>query len=218
MNEGDKPEDQFTGFTQWLSPLYASDTNPRKWNQEAVDMATLPDSCAHPSLLYYIYGDQSVSLSADLAALPSEKEKQEHLATFFKPYFSKLPNYDETSKDCVPVSCLSTNWVADELAGNGSYSTFRTGLQEGDKDIEVMREGLPSRSLWFAGEHTAPFVALGTVTGAYWSGEAVGKRIADAYGMTGGAAKDGLNLQEIISNDGAKEINVRGFADKPLEK
>jgi hypothetical protein len=44
-----------------------------------------------------------------------------------------------------------------------------------------MREGLPSRGLWFAGEHTAPFVALGTVTGAYWSGESVGQRIAKAY-------------------------------------
>ena len=39
--------------------------------------------------------------------------------------------------------------------------------------------------LWFAGEHTAPFVALGTVTGAYWSGEAVAGRIVEAYGMGG---------------------------------
>lgn len=45
-----------------------------------------------------------------------------------------------------------------------------------------MREGMPERGLWLAGEHTAPFVALGTVTGAYWSGESVGRRIAEAYG------------------------------------
>lgn len=69
----------------------------------------------------------------------------------------------------------------DELAGYGSYSTFRIGLREGDKDIEIMREGLPDRNLWFAGEHTAPFIALGTVTGAYMSGEAVGERIAGVY-------------------------------------
>lgn len=75
--------------------------------------------------------------------------------------------------------------MLDPLAGNGSYSNFQTGLVEGDKDIEIMREGLPGRGLWFAGEHTAPFVALATVTGAYWSGEGVAKRIADAYGMTG---------------------------------
>jgi len=59
---------------------------------------------------------------------------------------------------------------------------MRTGLKEADKDIEVIRAGLPGRSLWFAGEHTAPFIALGTTTGAYLSGECVANRIAAAYG------------------------------------
>jgi len=53
------------------------------------------------------------------------------------------------------------------------------GLTEADRDIEVMREGVPSEGVWIAGEHAAPFVALGTVTGAYWSGEGVGRRILD---------------------------------------
>lgn len=44
-----------------------------------------------------------------------------------------------------------------------------------------MRKGVPERGLWFAGEHTAPFVALGTVTGAYWAGEGVARRIAKAW-------------------------------------
>lgn len=52
-----------------------------------------------------------------------------------------------------------------------------------DKDIEALREGAPERRLWFAGEHTAPFIALGTVTGAWWSGEGVAKRILSAYGV-----------------------------------
>ncbi|TVY36211.1 putative polyamine oxidase [Lachnellula subtilissima] len=218
LGDKDKAEDQFSGFIHWMSPVYASDTNPQKWNQEAVDMNTLPKSCSHPTLLFYFYGDQSLKLAKDLAALPSETEKHDYLVQFFKPYYSRLPHYKKGSKDCIPVSSLATNWVLDELAGNGSYSTFRTGLREGDKDIEVMREGLPSRSLWFAGEHTAPFVALGTVTGAYWSGEAVGKRIADAYGMGGGSGKDGFLLPGKASTEGAKEVNVRGFADKALEK
>lgn len=68
------------------------------------------------------------------------------------------------------------------MAGNGSYSNFCTGLERGDVDIEVLREGLPDRGVWVAGEHTSPFVALGTVTGAWWSGEAVGQRIAKVYG------------------------------------
>ena len=42
------------------------------------------------------------------------------------------------------------------------------------------------RGIWFAGEATAPFVALGTVTGAYLSGEIVAKKIASLYGPTEG--------------------------------
>ncbi len=55
-----------------------------------------------------------------------------------------------------------------------------------DEDVESLRHGCPERGIWFAGEHTAPFVALGTVTGAYWSGEAVGRRILAAYGLGDG--------------------------------
>jgi len=40
---------------------------------------------------------------------------------------------------------------------------------------------MPERGVWLAGEHCAPFVALGTVTGAYWSGEGVAKRVLKAY-------------------------------------
>lgn len=58
-------------------------------------------------------------------------------------------------------------------------------MEKGDEDIEVMRHGMPERGVWFAGEHAAPFVALGTSTGAYWSGEGVGRRIVKAHG--GGA-------------------------------
>lgn len=123
--------------------------------------------------------------------MASQKERDEYLLGFFKPYYSLLPHFEEASEDCTPVQCLATTWVSDDLAGNGSYTTLRTGVLEADKDIEIMREGLPDRSVWFAGEHTAPFVALGTVTGAYWSGEAVANRIARSYGMEG---LDGRNV------------------------
>lgn len=42
-----------------------------------------------------------------------------------------------------------------------------------------MRKGMPEKGVWIAGEHTAPFVALGTATGAYWSGEKVALRILE---------------------------------------
>jgi hypothetical protein len=185
LEDGIAPKDQpFSGFTQWLPPSYAADTNPNRWNQESVDLSTLPESCSHSTLLYYIFGDQSTSFSKEFAALPSQDERTAYLTKFFKPYYSLLPHYIDQSTDCTPISCVATNWVADELAGYGSYCNFQTGLQHGDKDIEVMREGLPDRGLWFAGEHTSPFVALGTISGAYMSGEAVAKRIVEAYGRT----------------------------------
>lgn len=82
-----------------------------------------------------------------------------------------------------------------------------------------MREGLPGKGIWFAGEHTAPFVALGTVTGAYWSGESVAKRIAEAYCIA--AADDvttsRMGIQEVGSAKPGKEVeqdrNARAFAD-----
>ncbi|OJD21777.1 hypothetical protein ACJ73_06884 [Blastomyces percursus] len=49
-----------------------------------------------------------------------------------------------------------------------------------------MREGMGvERGVWFAGEHTAPFVGLGTTSGAYWSGEAVAGRICEFLAGTG---------------------------------
>jgi hypothetical protein len=49
-----------------------------------------------------------------------------------------------------------------------------------------------------------------------WSGEAVGKRIAAAYGkITPDLEEKDI---EVANNDGAKEVNIRGFGDKALEK
>ncbi|UKZ48562.1 hypothetical protein TrVGV298_002787 [Trichoderma virens] len=168
------------GFAQWIAPSYHAE-NPRGWNQEVVELASIAPEVAHPTLLFYIYGEQSDYLTAKVAELDGTDKKEAFLRDFFKPYYSRLPQYSEESPDCQPVCCLSTNWVRDELAGHGSYCNFQVGLANGDEDIKAMRQGLPEQGLWLAGEHTAPFVALGTATGAYWSGEAVGKRIAEAY-------------------------------------
>ncbi|KAL9035949.1 MAG: hypothetical protein Q9180_004580 [Flavoplaca navasiana] len=122
---------------------------------------------------------------------PASSQYLTALSNFFKPYYSLLPNYNPSSPSCTPTHALATNWQNDEYAGWGSYSNFQisdpeaVGKVELDRDIEVMREGLPERRLWFAGEHTAPVVALGTVTGAWWGGEGVAKRILKAYGLAG---------------------------------
>ncbi|RYP64919.1 hypothetical protein DL771_008551 [Monosporascus sp. 5C6A] len=177
----DSEEHKVQGFCQWLAPNYAPESNPHKWNQEMVELASLTPETSHPTLLFYTYGDQSRYLTGELARLPTKEKRDAFIYAWFRPYYSRLPRYEEGASACNPTGCFATAWLADELAGNGSYSNFQVGLEEGDADIETMRDGLPDRGLWLAGEHTAPFVALGTATGAYWSGESVGRRIAKAY-------------------------------------
>lgn len=185
-------KDHHPGFTQWTAPLYARDTNPAAWNQECVNMAALPGGTAHPTLLFYTFGPTSQHL-ADILAKENPHNPSpaatEQLLRFFAPYYTRLPNYDERDEACKPMAVLATAWTNDELAGYGSYCNFQVGLEEGDADVEVLRRGVPERRVWFAGEHTASFLALGTVTGAYWSGEGVGRGISWAYG--GGEKVDG---------------------------
>ncbi|CAO2651974.1 Nn.00g002570.m01.CDS01 [Neocucurbitaria sp. VM-36] len=164
-DSSDSPVDpsHYPGFTHWARPDYAPGTNPQQWNQEAVNLAALPASTAHPTLLFYIYGPTSLHIAKLLAEHPSS-EHHALLTTFFHPYFSRLPNYNSTDPSHQPKSILATAWANDELAGYGSYSNFQVGLERGDEDIEVMRRGLPERGLWLAGEHTSPFVALATLS------------------------------------------------------
>ena len=212
----DLNKQRIAGFTQCLSPAY-SENNPERWGQEILNLASLPSSCAQPALLFYIFGEQSKTQSAELAKLEDDAERERYLDGFYKPYYSLLPNYIETDSDCQPSNIYATDWLRDDLAGNGSYSNFQVGLEKGDEDIIAIREGLPGRGVWFAGEHTAPFVALGTVTGAYWSGESVGKRIAEAYGIVEiPDIKVGKKIK-VADDKKGKEVNVRGFADKGLE-
>ncbi|THV48211.1 hypothetical protein BGAL_0261g00010 [Botrytis galanthina] len=179
----------FDGFTQWLAPTYTRTTNPHKWHQEIVPLSSFTPKNAHPTLLLYIYGEQSQLFAHTLSRLGSPAEKDAFLISFFQPYYSLLPHYEEGSAEFTPLSCVGTTWVNDDLAGNGSYTNFQVGLREGDADVKVLREGVPDRILWFAGEHTAPFIALGTTTGAYWSGDAVGERMVEVYGMGGKGEK-----------------------------
>lgn len=177
------------GFCQWLAPNYAADINPKRWTHEVVELASMSPATSQPTLLFYIYGEESQLITSAAQSLDS-KERHDFLCAFFKPYYSRLPHFEEKDPKCQPTGSFATDWLHDDLAGNGSYSNFQVGLTEGDEDICAMREGVPEQGIWLAGEHTAPFVALGTVTGAYWSGESVGKRIVEAYGKSKGVGAD----------------------------
>ncbi|KAF7553432.1 hypothetical protein G7046_g7104 [Stylonectria norvegica] len=190
----DGGDQRVKGSIQWLSPNYAPESNPKRWNQEVIELAGLTPEVSHPTLLFYTYGEQSEYLTAKTGELPTKEKKDKFLLEYFKPYYSRLPHYSENDAGCEPSGCMATDWLHDELAGFGSYSNFQVGLEEGDGDIRTMREGLPDRGLWLAGEHTAPFVGLGTTTGAYWSGESVGRRIAEAHGR---AKRDSSTLEDL---------------------
>ena len=189
------PEDTSL-FSQFLQPTY-TEQNPERWGIECVSLASLPSPCAHPTLLFYVNGPCAKHVTSLVKSLePASDEYSSRLTSFFAPYYSRLPNHSANAPHCQPVGIVATNWQNDEFAGYGSYTTFQTSNASEEvelgTDIEALREGCPGQGLWFAGEHTAPFVALGTVTGAYWSGQAVAARVADAYGIGGLDEVEGL--------------------------
>lgn len=147
---------------------------------------------ARPALMLYTYGPFAEHILSRIRHLSrSSQEYLWEIDRLTQPFYKHLPNFVSGSQNCTPVAALATNWHDDELAGNGSYSNFQVMENSDnkmcdvrlDEDVRAMREGMPDRGIWLAGEHTAPFVALGTSTGAYWSGEAVGMRILAANRM-----------------------------------
>lgn len=86
-----------------------------------------------------------------------------------------------------PKRFLATEWCNDDLAGNGSYSNFQVGMTDAARDVEAIRYGMPEQHIYFAGEHTAPFDGLGTVAGAYTSGEKVATRIIESKQTANGS-------------------------------
>lgn len=174
-------------FAQFLEPAYTEHPPSIPWNQECLSLSSLPPPCSHPTLLFYTYGPCATHIVNLITPLtPSTPGYTSILTKLLEPFYSRLPGYSATSPDCIPTSILATKWQNDPYAGNGSYCNFQVGLTAADKDIEVLRSGGgigPERGVWFAGEHTAPFVALGTTTGAYWSGERAGVEVCEKLGL-----------------------------------
>ncbi|KAH0611188.1 uncharacterized protein H6S33_011615 [Morchella sextelata] len=168
-------------FFTFLAPTYAPTTNPGHWHMCCFSLAHLPGDCAQPTLLFYVFGPISAHLTGTLPPATTPEGRSQYLS-FFAPYFSKLPNYTPTSADCTPTDLVATEWSRDRWAGYGSYSNFQVGLTAGGDDIEALRDGVPEQRLWFGGEHTAPILGLGSVSGAYWSGEDAAEKVGAAFG------------------------------------
>jgi monoamine oxidase len=218
-NDGDPSS--YPIFTHFHDPAYVPHPADEAWNQSVVSLAHLPAPTAHPTLLFYMYGACGARLVSSTADLPPHSaEYNSTLDDFARPFYSRLPNYTPSNPSCTPASFVMTQWQADRLAGNGSYCNFQVGLERGDEDIECMRDagGLTGRGLWLAGEHTAPFIALGTTTGAWWSGEAVARRLCGKYGVEVPAEKWEQEQQDGLNTLGVNGVNGEEAGKKDLDK
>jgi len=159
--------DSYPGFTQFLEPRYAPQ-NPHHHTQGALNLAALPASAAHPTLLFYTSGPNTQHISAIVRAHAGDPPAlKAALLAFFAPYVALLPHYRADDPRCVPSDVLATAWELDELTGFGSYTNIPAGIEDAEADLLELRRGVPERGVWIAGEHCAPFVALGTVTGEF---------------------------------------------------
>ena len=188
-SNGEETDCYFPGFADFLNPSYAP-PNHESFALEVNPMSNpeIFGDRARPTLLYTLFGDSGQEPTSAINSLSlSDEEYFRMVNDFVKPYYSRLPNYDETKPECTPTAVVATNWQNDDLAGNGSYTNFKVS-EPGreavlDEEVRVMRRGLPERGIWLAGEHVAPFIGLGTSTGAFWSGESVAMRILGANGI-----------------------------------
>ena len=168
--------DDTVSFVHWLSPSYATKTNPQNWRLECVSFHAFEAAYRRNILLFYTFGDCSTHITNSICGLRG-RAREQWLQEFFEPYYSRLPGY---ATICAPLRFLATEWCNDEFAGNGSYSNFQVGMTDAAHDVEAIRHGMPEQHIYFAGEHTAPFDGLGTVAGAYTSGEKIAKRIVES--------------------------------------
>lgn len=167
--------------TIWLTPRYAQDTNPFSWPLEAYDLGALEGDNSHPTLLIYTFGELSAHISSIVHNNPDKAEQHALLDNFFRSYYSRLPNYAAGDPDCLAQGFLATTWRYDEFAGYGSYCNMQVGIDDADRHIQSLQDGIPERCMWFAGEHAAPIEERGTVGGAWMSGEIAADKVVAKY-------------------------------------
>lgn len=181
--ENGSTEPAFPIESLFLPPEYATDTNPAKWRTEIISLSGLPEPYAQPVIMFFTYGQWGRHITGLVRGLRQDSEEYRRiLDENFRPYFSKLPNYDPDSPDCRPTLFLSTDWQNDKFAGFGSFTNQPVGAGDCAQHFETLRRGMgQERGIWFAGEHTSPPGGVGTVVGAYWSGEEAARKIISSH-------------------------------------
>ena len=169
----------------FLSPEYAPDSNPEKWRTEIISFSGLPEPFSQPVIMFFVYGQWGRHITGLVRGMEQVSEEYYRvLDANFQPLYSKLPHYEPTAADCKPLKYLSTDWQNDKLAGYGGFTNLPVGSGDCAEHFEALRDGMgEDRGIGFAGEHVSPLGGLGTVTGAYWSGELVARKVAHLYGI-----------------------------------
>jgi len=136
---------------------YAADTNLAKWRQEIVSLSGLPEPFSQPVIMFFVYGQWGRHITGLVRGMAQDSEEYyQILDDNFRPYYSKLPNYDPYSSECKPLEFLSTDWQDDKFAGFGSFANQPIGSGDCAQHFEALQEGLgEDRGIWFAGEHIA---------------------------------------------------------------
>ncbi|KAL2871202.1 flavin monoamine oxidase family protein [Aspergillus lucknowensis] len=167
----------------FLSPNYALHTNPAKWRTEIICFSGAPGKYSQPVIMFFVYGQWGRHITGLIRGMKQDSDEYYRiLDKHFRPYYSRMPNYRPASLDCKPLQYLSTDWQNDAFAGYGSFTNQPVMSGDCTEHFRVLREGIgKDQGIWFAGEHTSPPGGLGTVTGAYWSGEEVAKRVAQRH-------------------------------------
>jgi hypothetical protein len=184
----------FPSFAHFIHPDYTLSADQKSWALELVPLSNpaVFGPTARPVLLFYTFGPSAAHITSLIRDKDrSSPEYTRTLDEIFRPFYSRLPGFAVDDQDCTPSGYLATDWLGDELSGRGSYTNFKVSAEpkeeEGeillDEDVRAVRAGMPERGIWFGGEHTAPFVALGTSTGAYWSGEMAAVKVLAANGL-----------------------------------
>lgn len=181
----------YPATTQFLNPLYASHPEGVPWNQTMLNLAALPltpsSKTRNPTLLFYLYGGCSAHFQSLLSTQSANTSISagdplfHRILALFTPFLRVLPHYSPSVS--TPLSILPTSHSTSPFSyGSYTHLSPATGTNL-DTDISTLRKGIGRNTgLWFAGEHTAPFIAIGTTTGAYWSGEGVARRVLAEYG------------------------------------
>ncbi|KAI9670308.1 MAG: hypothetical protein M1831_006522 [Alyxoria varia] len=149
-------------FANFLRPSY-SPQNPESWALELQSLSnpTVFGPHARPTLLFTLFGPCASHITSLITSKESSSPSyQGTLRTFFEPYYALLPNYNDQSPECRPSEILATNWHADDLAGNGTYTNFKVreatsaqGKEEFplEESFRALRRGVPERGVWVAG-------------------------------------------------------------------